>query len=176
MIPPNDLRRRDRAAAVVLVILLLALGVALLLRQSLPDAAEQHERDVRAQRDAVLFDRFSARRERSDDGDRLTVSLRVRTSASVSLPCFAFVVASNETVTPKLWAIWPAQADGAAITASGHFHGTTPASGYAMTLSDAWERINATFPTPTSGVQFDTVLVYVVDPAGRILLARPFRV
>jgi len=176
MAAPSDLRRRDRAAAVVLVLLLLAVGAALLLRQSLPDATDHHERDMRAQRDAVLFDRFSARREHSDDGDRLSVSLRVRTSASVSLPCFAFVVARNDVVTPKEWAIWPPQATGAAITASGHFHGSTPTSGYAMTLTDAWERINATFPTPPSGVLFDTVLVYVVDPAGRILLARPFRV
>ncbi|MEO8605547.1 MAG: hypothetical protein ABI629_23465 [bacterium] len=171
-----DLRRRDRVAAVVLIVLLLAVGVALLLRRSLPDVAEEKARTARHQRDAVLFDRFSARRERSDDGDRLSVSLRLRTSASVSLPCFVFVVARNDSVTPKVWAIWPPQPPGPAITASGHFHGSTPITGQSMRLTDAWERLSATIPTPANGVPFETVLVYVVDSTGRILLARPFRV
>ena len=42
------------------------------------------------------------------------------------------------------------------------------------TLTDTWERVTATIPQPPSA-PFDTVVVYVVDPAGRILLARPFR-
>lgn len=170
----KDIRRRDRAAALALLLLVLAVGVALLVRRSLPAASDAGS-DVRAQRDAVLFDRFSARRERSVEGDRFSVSLRLRTSASVSLPCSIFVVARNDSLTPKLWAIWPPQAPGPAITAGGHFHGGTPSAGYAMTLTDAWERVTATFPNPSSG-GFDVVLVYVVDPAGRILLSRPFRV
>jgi hypothetical protein len=176
MAEPSDLRRRDRLAAAVLIVLLVAVGVALFLRRSLPDAADEQARAARLLRDAVLFDRFSARRERSDDGDRLSVSLRLRTSASVSLPCFVFVLARNDAVSPKLWAIWPPQAPGPAVTAGGHFHGATPTTGAAMTLTDAWERVTATFPTAASGVPFETVLVYVVDPAGRILLARPFHV
>ena len=171
---PQDVRRRDRAAALVLLVVVLALGMALLLRRSLPDADEAGEEAMRLQRDAVLFDRFSARRERSDEGDRLSVSLRLRTSASVSLPCSVFVVAHNDATTPKLWAIWPPQPPGPAITAGGHFHGSTPAAGHAMTLTDAWERVTATFPNPPTG-SFDLVLLYVVDPAGRILLSRPFR-
>ena len=172
----SDLRRRDRAAALVLIVLVLALGVALLLRRSLPDAADERAHAARLLRDAVVFDRFSARRERRDDGDRLSISLRLRTSASVSLPYFVFIVARNDAVTPKVWAIWPLQPPGPAITASGHFHGATPSTGQPVTLTDAWERINATIPTPANGVPFETALVYVVDPAGRILLARPFRV
>ncbi|MDX2167983.1 MAG: hypothetical protein SF182_12990 [Deltaproteobacteria bacterium] len=171
----HDIRRRDRAAAIALLGLVVALGVGLVLRRSLPDPSDGPEEAARLQRDAVLFDRFSARRERSAEGDRFSVSLRLRTSASVSLPCSVFVVARNDGLTPKLWAIWPPQAPGPAITASGHFHGGTPAAGYEMTLTDAWERVTAIFPNPHSG-SFDVVLVYVVDPAGRILLSRPFRV
>jgi hypothetical protein len=172
---PQDIRRRDRAAALVLLVLVLALGVALLVRRSLSGADDSADEVARLPRDAVLFDRFSARRERSVEGDRFSVSLRLRTSASVSLPCSVFVVARNDTLTPKLWAIWPPQAPGPAITAGGHFHGGTPSAGHEVTLTDAWERVTAIFPNPRGG-SFDVVLVYVVDPVGRILLSRPFRV
>ncbi len=171
---PLDVRRRDRAAALVLLALVAALSVALLLRRSLPDAEDAEAAALRQERDAVLFDRFSARRERSDEGDRLSVSLRLRTSASVSLPCSVFLVARNDAASPKLWAIWPPQQIGLAITAAGHFHGSTPGAGHAMTLTDGWQRVSATFANPPSGA-FEIVLVYVVDPAGRTLLARPFK-
>jgi hypothetical protein len=74
------------------------------------------------------------------------------------------------------WAIWPPQGPGPAISASGHFHGATPTAGYAVVLSDQWEHIDATMPQPTGSVQFDIVVVYVVDADGRILLTRPFRI
>jgi hypothetical protein len=171
----SDVRRRDRAAALLLLGLVLALAGALLLRRSLPDESDIRRTDGRQQREAVLFDRFSAQRERSDEGERLSVSLRLRTSAGVSLPCTVFVVARDDAATPKLWTIWPPQPPGPAITAGGHFHAGAPDAGHAVTLSDAWERVTASFPMPPAG-DYTKVVVYVVDPAGRVLLARPFRV
>lgn len=166
-------RRRDRLAAFVLVALVVAVVAGALMRH-FDDPPPANE--PRSRRDAVQFDRFSARRERTAEGDQLSVSLRLRTSESVSLPCYVFVVARNDQATPKRWAIWPPQPPGPAITASGHFLGAAPATGYAVTLSDQWERVTATLPQPTSGAPFETVSIYVVEPAGRILLARPFKV
>lgn len=166
--------RRDRIAALLLVLLVAALGALLVARRALLDDRPAPAADPRLQRDAVLFDRFAARRERSDEGDRLSVSLRLRTSASVSLPSFVFMVARTEQVTPRVWAAWPPQALGPAVSAGGHFHGATPDAGYSITLTDTWERVTATIPQPPAA-PFDTVVVYIVDPVGRILLARPFR-
>jgi len=167
--------RRDRIAALLLVGLVVAGAAALVGRRVLFDDPPAAASDPRLQRDAVLFDRFAARRERSDEGERLSVTLLLRTSATVSLPCFVFLVARNEQTSPRLWAAWPPQAQGPAVSAGGHFHGATPASGFPVTLSEEWERVTATIPRPDDG-EYDTVIVYVVDPAGRILLARPFRV
>lgn len=172
----DDIRRRDQLAALLLLVLIAALGIALLLRRSMFQDVAGLGRQTRLQHEAIEFDHFSARRERSAEGDRLSVSLRVRTTQSVSLPSYLFLVARNDQTTPKLWAIWPSQSPGPSITASGHFHGATPTSGYSLTLSDQWERVNATLPHPSGTTTFDTVDVYVVDPEGRILLARPFRV
>jgi hypothetical protein len=171
-----DIRRRDRLAALLLLVLIVALGVALILRRSVFEDGDRLAQRARLQHEAIELDRFSARRERSAGGDRLSVSLRLRTSVSVSLPCYVFVVARNDQASPKLWAIWPPQPPGPAITAGGHFHGATPNAGYAMTLSDRWERLTATVPHPSSGSGFDTVVIYVVAGDGRILLERPFRV
>lgn len=172
----DDIRRRDRLAALLLLVLIAALGVALILRRSVFEDLDRPAQRARLQHDAIEFERFSARRERSAEGDRLSLSLRLRTSQNVSLPCYVFVVARNDQAAPKLWAIWPPQPPGPAISGGGHFHGGSPSTGYAVTLSDQWERINATVPHPSGGLTYDTVEVYVVDPEGRILLARPFRV
>jgi hypothetical protein len=158
-----------------LVVLVAALGALLAGRRTLLDTGPPAAADPRQQREAVLFDRFAARRERSDEGDRLSVSIRLRTSASVSLPCFVFLVARTEQATPRAWAVWPPQSPGPAVSTGGHFHGATPDTGQAVTLTDTWERVTATMRQPAAA-PFDTVIVYVVDPAGRILLARPFRV
>jgi len=171
----DDIRRRDRFAALLLLVLIAALGVALVLRRSVFEDPDLPAQRARLQHDALQFDRFSARLESSAEGERLSVSLRLRTSMSVSLPCFIFIVARNDQTTPRQWAIWPPQPPGPAITAGGHFHGASPSTGYAVTLSDQWERINATVAQPSGGIAFDTVEVYVVDPDGRILLAHPFR-
>jgi len=173
---PRAAPSRDRVAALLLLLLVGGGLAALLVRRAAFDAGVERADNPRQQRDAVLFDRFSARRERSDEGDRLSLSLRLRTSAAVSLPCFVFVVARNDASTTHRWAIWPAQPPGLAITASGHFHAATPAAGFAVTLSDTWERLTAVIPHPPGDATFDTVSVYVVDPGGRILLARPFRI
>lgn len=174
----SEFSRRDLIAAVILAALVAAAGAALILRRSVFEAGRHTEEDARLQREAIDFDRFSTRRERSAEGERLSVSLRLRTSIGVSLPCYVFVVARAERPAPKLWAIWPAQPPGPAVTASGHFHGSAPSSGYAVTLSDTWTRVDATIPVPSAaaGAGFDTVVVYVVDPDGRILLSRPFHV
>jgi hypothetical protein len=175
--PTGDaVRRRDRLAALLLLVLIAALSVALILRRSVFEDLDRLAQSARLQHDAIEFERFSARRERSAEGDRLSISLRLRTSTQVSLPCYVFVVARNDQSTPKRWAIWPPHPPGPAITASGHFHGASPATGYAVTLSDQWERIDATVPHPSGGMAFDMVELYIVDPDGRILLARPFRV
>src|SRR4029453_7951925 len=62
----SDIARRDRIAATVLVTLVIALGGLLLARRTLLDDAVRRdaEPDPRLQRDAVLFDRFAARRTR----------------------------------------------------------------------------------------------------------------
>jgi hypothetical protein len=131
--------------------------------------------DRPARGEEVQFDRFSARVEHGADGDRLSVSLRLRTSTVDGLPCYAFVVARNAG-SPRVWSIWPPQPNGSVITAGGHFHGTDPSSGFAMTLTDAWQRISATVAGPEDGTRFDTVVVYVLSPSGTMLLVRPFHV
>jgi hypothetical protein len=169
-----DIRRRDRVAALVLLVLIAALTLALVLRRSVFDDVDVLESAKLHQ--AIEFGRLSARRERSAEGDRLTVIMRVRTTMGVSLPCYVFVLARNDQATPKQWAIWPPQAPGAAVSAGGHFNSSSPMTGHPVTLTDQWERIAATIPQPNAGPPFDDIEVYVVDPDGRILLARPFKV
>jgi len=176
MATQSDFRRRDRFAASLLLVLITALGVTLVLRRSVFEDIDRPIQRARVQNEAIEVNHFSARRERSAEGDRLSVSLRLRTTMSVSLPCYVFLVARNDQVTPKQWAIWPPQPPGPAITAGGHFHGATPRTGYSVTLSDEWARIDATIPHPSGGLAFETVELYVVDPDGRILLTRPFKV
>jgi hypothetical protein len=124
----------------------------------------------------VQFDRFSARLEHGAAGEHLSVSLRLRTNDEAGLPCYAFVVARNDGASPRRWSIWPPQPPGPAITAGGHFHGSVPATGFSITLTDAWQRITATVPSPSGTPPFDSVVVYVLSPLGKVLLARPFRV
>jgi hypothetical protein len=124
----------------------------------------------------IKFSRFSAHRERSDEGERLSISLRLRPDLDQELSCYAFVVARNDHVTPRIWSIWPPQAPGAAITAGGHFHGAEPGAGHHVELTSRWQRITATVPHPKGGDRFDTVVVYVMRSDGKVLLARPFSV
>ncbi len=116
---------------------------------------------------------FSARKEKSSDGERLNVSLRLRVTARANVDCSVYVVARNDRVSPKLWVVWPAQAAGA-VTAGGHFRGDSPPTGEAVQLTTSWMRINATLQHPLGQPPFDTVTVYVVSPKGEVLLERPF--
>ncbi len=124
----------------------------------------------------VEFDNFSTRREKSSDGERLQVSLKLRLNAPAVMNCYVFVVAHNDHTSPKLWAVWPTQGPGGAITGAGHFNSSNPAAGQLVTLASSWTRINATLDQPPGKPPFDTVMVYVVSPKGEILLARPFAV
>jgi hypothetical protein len=117
---------------------------------------------------------FAARQERSTDAERLTVSLRVRLTKPGSVDAYVYVLARNDHVSPRLWAVWPTQGPGGVVTAGGHLRTQNPASGEAVKLSPSWTRITATLDHPPGRPPFDTAYVYLVDPDGEILLARPF--
>ncbi len=123
-----------------------------------------------------LFDvaNFSARRERSSDGERLSVSLRLRLTRAGSVDAYVYVLARNDHVSPRLWAVWPTQGPGGVVTAGGHLRTHNPGSGEAVTLTPSWTRVTATLDHPSGRPPFDVVHVYVVSPRGEILLARPF--
>jgi hypothetical protein len=116
---------------------------------------------------------FSARREKSSDTERLTVSLRLRLTARAAVDCYVYVLARNEHVSPKLWVVWPTPAV-RAVTAGGHFRGGTPLTGEPVQLTSSWTRISATLPHPPGQPPFDTVTVYVLNARGAVLLERPF--
>jgi len=120
------------------------------------------------------LDRFSSRRERSSDTDRLHVSFRIRLTAPATLDAAVFVVARNDQVSPRLWAVWPPQVPGDAVSAGGHLRQPKPGSGHAVTLSARWTRVIASLDHPPNQPPFDTVMVYVVNANGDILLVRPF--
>jgi hypothetical protein len=167
--------RRSRITAWVLVVAVAGLGAAVWLeRGALRQAVLRGEEPEAESSGLVQFDRFSAHLERSPEGERLGISLRLRTN-NESLPCYTFVVARNDHVVPRVWAIWPQQAPGPAMTSGGHFHGSRPDAGYPITLSDSWQRVNATLPVPQKET-FDTVIVYVLAADGKVLLSRPFRI
>ena len=172
---PRHRRQRLLAGGLILVFGFGVLGILSVERFLWPRPTAPVRRTPR-QHELVEFDRFSARQERGSEGERLSVSIRLRTGLADSLECFVFVVARNDRVSPRLWSIWPPQATGPAISTGGHFHGANPASGYHLTLSEQWERVTATVPRPTGPDAFDTVVVYVLQADGRVLLARPFRV
>jgi hypothetical protein len=122
----------------------------------------------------VDFDGFSTRRERSSDTERLAISLRLRLTAPGSIDSYVFVVARNDHVSPRLWAVWPQQGPGGAVTAGGHFRGSSPTTGEPVKLTPSWTRITASVVHPPGRPPFETVLVYVVTARGDILLSRPF--
>jgi len=116
---------------------------------------------------------FAARQERSAEAERLTVFMRIRLTKPGNLDAYVYVLARNDHVSPRVWAVWPAQGGGA-VTAGGHLRTQDPASGEAVQLSPSWTRITATLDHPPGRPPFDTVYVYLVDPKGEILLSRPF--
>jgi hypothetical protein len=139
---------------------------------ALPQEADRTDRATPAL-SQVEFDRFSARRERTGEEERLIVSLRLRTAGESPVDCFVFVVARSDQATPRAWSIWPQQPAGLAISSAGHFHGAAPAAGHSVTLTQRWERITASFSEPN--VPFSVAVIYVLNGEGRVLLTRPFR-
>jgi hypothetical protein len=123
---------------------------------------------------AVEASRFSARLEKSDTTERLTVSVRLRANTENPIDCYVFVVASSTRAAPRTWAIWPVENPGSAISAGGHFHAAHPTTGHPLSLGRSWTRVDATLPRTPGQPPFDSVVVYVVDPKGEVLLARPF--
>lgn len=162
---------RVAGIGLVVVLAVLVAGVYQLRR---PEPEEATESASAAPLAPVELDRFSARLEKSNDEERLTVSLRLRATGAEPLECFVFVVARTERGSPRPWAIWPSESPGMAISAGGHFHAAHPASGYPLSLGRGWERVDAVLPRTPGQPPFDSVSVYVVGPNGNILLARPF--
>jgi len=118
--------------------------------------------------------RFSARLEKTDETERLTISVRLRANTPTPIDCYVFVVASSTHAAQRTWAIWPVENPGFAISAGGHFHAADPSSGHHLLLARTWTRVDATFPRTPRQPPFDSVVVYVVDRTGEVLLARPF--
>jgi len=117
---------------------------------------------------------FSVRLEKSSDAERLTIAVRLRLTATGSVDCAIYVVARNDHVSPKIWAVWPPQDAAGAMTAGGHFRGNNPTSGQNLQLTTHWTRVTATIDHPIGQPAFDVVTVYLVSPQGEILLSRPF--
>jgi hypothetical protein len=122
----------------------------------------------------VEFESFSTRREKTSDAERLNVSLRLRLTVPGSIDSYVYILARNDHVSPKLWAVWPPQGPAGALTAGGHFRGNAPATGEPVKLTSSWVRINASIDHPPGQPPFDMVMVYVVSSKGDVLLARPF--
>jgi len=133
------------------------------------------ENGIRSTLPLVELEGYLPRHEKSSDMERLIVSIRLRLNAPGTLDCWVFVVARNDHVTPKLWAAWPAAAS-AAITAGGHFRGNQPRAGYPVKLISGATRVDATFEHSSGAPPFETVMIYVVNEAGEIMVARPYSV
>lgn len=116
---------------------------------------------------------FAPRHEKSSDMERLNVSVQLRINAPGSMDAWVFVVARNDHVSPKLWAAWPSGAH-AAITTGGHFRGSSPGAGHQVTLTSSWARIHASIDHPPGAAAFDTVMIYIVNAKGQVMLARPY--
>jgi hypothetical protein len=124
----------------------------------------------------IDLDSFVSRRERTADAQRLSVTLRLRLTKPGKVDCHVYLVARNDRVTPKRWAVWPPQEAGGVLTAGGHLRGGVPPTGVPLTLVPSWARINGSMEQPPGQPPYETVIVYVVGMDGQILLARPFAV
>jgi len=162
-----------RFAGIAALVAVALLGAyAYQLRHQQPDEAQ--EASSAAPLAPIEVDRFSARLEKSNDEERLSVGFRLRSNAKDPLECYLFVVARTERGTSRSWAIWPSGSPGLAISAGGQFHAAHPASGHPLSLGRDWERIDAVFDRTPGQQPFDSVSIYVVSGNGNILLARPF--
>jgi hypothetical protein len=152
-----------------ITLLAMLAGIALTACREPPTAETAPPRPQR-----VEIDRVSARLEKSDSSERLIVSLTVRAAGPSPLNCFLFVVARADRAIPRLWAIWPTENPGLAISAGGHFHAAHPASGHSLELDDGWQRVDAVLPRTPGQPPFDFAVAYIVGPSGTVLLAHPF--
>ncbi|MFQ5666060.1 MAG: hypothetical protein ACE5I7_06465 [Candidatus Binatia bacterium] len=160
-----------------LVALVVALGYLTFHAVSERGRALQDMAVASTERGAVLsveIANFSARQEKSSDSERLTVSLRMRLTAPGTMNSYVYVLARNDHASPKLWAVWPHQGRGGAVTAGGHLRTNSPKTGEPVHLSSRWTRVTATLAHPPGRAPFETVMVYVVSPKGEIVLSRPF--
>ena len=155
----------------------LVAGLGYLTFQTVSDQREHAEAAREGPEQATLplveLGGYLPRHEKSSDLERLNVTVRARINAPGTMDCWIFVVARNDRVSPKLWAAWPKGAE-AAVTGGGHFRGNDPGAGYPVTLSSSWIRINASLDHPPGKQPFDTVMVYVVNAKGEIVLVRPY--
>ena len=117
---------------------------------------------------------FWSRRDKSVGGERLTVSAKLRTTSPDTLSAYVYFLVRNDQVSPRLWAVWPPQGAGGAVSAGGHLRSTDPTTGQAVALTARWTRVTATLDQPADRPPFDTALLYVISPTGTILLVRPF--
>jgi len=124
----------------------------------------------------IDLDSFAIRQERTSETERLNVSFRVRLTSIGGVDCNVYIVARNDRSTPRLWAVWPPQDEGGAITGGGHLRAGAPPMGAPFTLTSDWTRINGSFDHPPGSPPFETVIIYVVGSKGEILLARPFTI
>jgi hypothetical protein len=171
---PHARRLINSAAYSALVVL--AIGLGYLTFHAISER-RQHGAETAAAGDVMpLLDlsSFSARNEKSSDGERLNVAFRIRLTAPDNLSCFVYIIARNDHVAPRLWAVWPTQGPGGAVSAGGHFRGGTPSTGQALQLSPSWTRVSATIPHPRGEPPFDTAIIYIVTATGEVLLERPF--
>jgi hypothetical protein len=122
----------------------------------------------------IDVDSFVVRQERSSDIERLNVSLQMRLTSPGSADCWIYIVARNDRSTPHLWAVWPPQDAGGAITGGGYLRTGASPTGASVTLTPRWTRISGSLDHPPGKPPFETVTVYVVAETGQILLSRPF--
>lgn len=122
----------------------------------------------------IDVDAFTTRVVQTSEGERLNVALRLRLLRPGTLECHVYLVARNDRVTPKLWAVWPPESAGTNVTGGGHFSGGAAPTGERISLGTGWFRISGSMVHPTGRPPFETVVLYVVARNGQVLLARPF--
>jgi hypothetical protein len=122
----------------------------------------------------VELARFSSMTEKRAAGNRLRIAFRIRSNQAPAHECYVYVVTRNDEETPPLWSVWPPRTPGRPPAASRHLRVDDPTSGHHVVLSETWVQITASIDQPPGQAPFDKVIVYVVEPGGKTILARPF--
>lgn len=172
MEPSTQKRLVGSLAYTALVAVVAALGyLTLRLAHQEPLPEEPLPADLGA---LVEFQNFQARREKTDAGAQIHISIQLRTSASRPIPVQVFFLAKPSSPGSKHFGVWPTVGADGVVTAGGHVRGGSSSSAAELTLTRSWTRLLGAIPEPSPGPRFDTVVVYVVGPRGGVLLARPF--